>query len=560
MKHAKFFVFSDESKTATKSISLHDAQLMERFIHQFIITNERTTVLDRLPSMPCHTSSCFDCEEEKALHEEEYTTTMGIVDLSSSKSLLNRFALSVPSDPSTRTSKDANTLHMPMYTNNKLLLPAHIPPHQREVELPSLFLSQNKKRKHALLALAACVRLHKLGLLNERLLPLSDIDMKELLLEKALIDLPLVEKVPRPISRAVDVHIYRINQSGYIFGQHEVDFRSRGRSLALFSTEPIHGNIPSVSFTHRELGQVDCSLDYCQVTTVDDTQWQSLTLFHTILFNVRWRRKRKASTVLCFDESHFCDKPFPCYVVGCLQNDNIIDWPQIQRLICHYLSLPEAKQDAVQHGQEEIHFPTVWSPTYAPNASYIVYGPAGKTCQECFPTREYSSYQEYYATKYHVDVDPLGQMFSARRMFDFPQSFSCQQGLSDSAPKEDVIVEISQELCTEGEIIDPFIMLHLVMLPQILYYIDRHLTAMSFTKHCMHNFKNLGKILSQMSISSVLEALTAKSCAIDETYDRLEWLGDGVLKLVQTDALLKLPWTSCLHEGYLSMLRSGMLF
>lgn len=47
-----------------------------------------------------------------------------------------------------------------------------------------------------------------------------------------------------------------------------------------------------------------------------------------------------------------------------------------------------------------------------------------------------------------------------------------------------------------------------------------------------------------------MEALTAKSCGIEAiNYDRLEWLGDAVLKLLQTDALLKWQYTSYLHEG-----------
>jgi dsRNA-specific ribonuclease len=61
-----------------------------------------------------------------------------------------------------------------------------------------------------------------------------------------------------------------------------------------------------------------------------------------------------------------------------------------------------------------------------------------------------------------------------------------------------------------------------------------------------------------------MEALTAKSCSLPFNYDRLEYLGDAVLKLIQTDSLLYstnerlTQWLKCLHEGDLSALRSAM--
>lgn len=70
----------------------------------------------------------------------------------------------------------------------------------------------------------------------------------------------------------------------------------------------------------------------------------------------------------------------------------------------------------------------------------------------------------------------------------------------------------------------------------------------------------LEKCVSDLPIDAVTEALTAKSCSGVASYDRLEWLGDAVLKLLHTDALLKWRRTAFLHEGYLSLLRSGEYF
>jgi dsRNA-specific ribonuclease len=64
-----------------------------------------------------------------------------------------------------------------------------------------------------------------------------------------------------------------------------------------------------------------------------------------------------------------------------------------------------------------------------------------------------------------------------------------------------------------------------------------------------------------MDFDRVAIAITAKSCNPDENYDKWEYIGDAVLKLLQTDSLLKSPrfkhFVRFLHEGDLSMLRSG---
>ena len=561
-RNAKFFVFADASPNNSKTLSLKDAQTMEQKIHQFIVKGERKNKLDRISSVIFRSKSPFASDEEAALHEEEYLTSKSIVDLSSSKSLLNRFAMSVPLDPSCRTSKDATTLHMPIYTEDKLILPSHIPFDKREVRLPVLFQSQTKRMKHALLALAACVRLHKLGLLNDRLLPLSDQDMKEWLLKKALVKLPSFNHVTGPKFQAARaLYVYGINQSGDIFRRNEAAVLGEGRYLALFSFSVLPTNIPSVSFCHNELGCIHCSFDHCQNMVLSDSDWKELVQFHSILFNARWRRRRKNSKLLCFDEQHFFDKKFPAYVVGCLQSDCSIDWKCIRDTITDFsrsLEKREAAVQAVSDNAIEI-VPRVWAPTYSPNVSYVVFGPSKKKCSDSFPGQDFDSYEDYFAKKYNLTLNPSGAMFSARRMFQFPQSFEPKQNTSiRSNVKENPLLELPQELCAEAHVANPAIILHSVMLPQILYHLERYLTAASFKKHCTHNFPSLGKCLSEIPINSVVEILTAKSCSIAETYDKLEWLGDGVLKLIQTDALLKLRWTSYLHEGYLSMLRSAM--
>jgi len=73
----------------------------------------------------------------------------------------------------------------------------------------------------------------------------------------------------------------------------------------------------------------------------------------------------------------------------------------------------------------------------------------------------------------------------------------------------------------------------------------------------------LAQCLLKLPQESIATALTSKSCSVDgNNYEKLEWLGDAVVKLAQTDSLLYSAefsdWAKFLSEGDLSILRAGM--
>lgn len=102
---AKFYAFADCS--GNQSLSLKNAQTVEGIVHQFIANREEKYVREFNQSLTSFTHCELECAEETAMHNEVYKTNLASIDLSSSKSLLNRYALSVPIDPSYRTSKQA---------------------------------------------------------------------------------------------------------------------------------------------------------------------------------------------------------------------------------------------------------------------------------------------------------------------------------------------------------------------------------------------------------------------------------------------------------------------
>jgi hypothetical protein len=123
------------------------------------------------------------------------------------------------------------------------------------------------------------------------------------------------------------------------------------------------------------------------------------------------------------------------------------------------------------------------------------------------------------------------------------------------------VVLLPIDACTETEVADTYMALLCAVLPQFLYHIDCNLIADAFRRHCGANLPCLGRYLERVPRSSIVEALSAKSARLEKSYDRFEWLGDAVLKILQTDALLQTPelrqWVQCLHEGDLTKLRSG---
>ena len=102
---AKFYVFAEIG--VNEALSLASAQAAEVIVHQFIADREEEYIQEFNTSSNNLSDCRLECAEEKAMHNEQYKTSMSFVDLSSSKSLLNRYALSVPVDPSSRTSKQA---------------------------------------------------------------------------------------------------------------------------------------------------------------------------------------------------------------------------------------------------------------------------------------------------------------------------------------------------------------------------------------------------------------------------------------------------------------------
>ena len=421
------------------------------------------------------------------------------------------------------------------------------------------------------------VRLHKLGLLNDRLLPLSMEDMMSWLLKKTLGTIRRVCTSPPSVSYSypLTAHLYILNQSGSGFDAERQDLMSRGAGLNQFALVSL-AELPealALSSCHRDMGVIDLTIIRRGEVLINAQQWNDITTFYCSLLNSRWRRQKKKNKKYeydsCLDNSG--SARIPPYAVCLADKQDQVDYASMKRAVC--------QNSVFKMGCQS--FPRIWCPNYNPGVSYIVYGPSGNVCGDKFPNMEYTSFRHYFSEKYGVTtLCPASKLFVAKRVWDMPHSHTMVTGATEEIAAHAANLELPAEVCQESPVADPSIVLQLTMLPRFLYLVERRLTAEAFIQHCQRNYEVLGECLSRAGPDSVMEVLTTKTCRMPQDYERLEWLGDAVLKLVQTDSLLQWSDTSyrrfssevslivlsiflsfpssSVHEGYLHMLRSVM--
>lgn len=604
-KDAKFYVFQNcDPETRGKHMTLSMAQEIEKRVSDFIETREasvlpRSLITPKLGSAFLQGNLKTFSDEEIAVEQREYKAPSGMVDLCDSRSLLNRYTLSIPMEPCSRSTKEILLLHMPVFEDHRLFLPAHLPSSVRCVNLPEQYKNRSKKEKSSIMALMACVRLHKLNLLNDRLLPLKKKDMQEKLLSIALTKLIVAGERKALLSPPTtetdykDVFIYPLLQSGHIFSQNDAALQGNaGRVLAIVCLSEF-GDIPVFKFEHPELREIYCKLGNAKRIRLNGNQWLTCVRFYTTLINVRWRR-RTGTFWYEYNLAKAQDGVVDPYAIASLTSNGEIDWTRMERTVNNFARTDEQKIAAVRDldSDHDLQEPRIWSPIYDKFTSYIVYGPSNLTCSAPFPDNleDVKTYQDYVVKKRNFEVNAESRLFCVQRQWHLPRrvrqefisptlfekwkSKNIEPELTsrdevhlqpgEKSPCDGLIAALlPQHACMEAPISDASLFLHCLILPQILYYLSHVSTAFALIQYCENHLPKMASCLSNVPLEELLEAITARSCAISNfNYDKLEWLGDAVLKLIHTDALLcskdLRKWVGFLHEGDLTQLRSAM--
>jgi len=552
-RNAKFCLFRDEADKAKSQISLLAAQEVEQRVNSFIESKSRSRV----------------SEGSKHIMTTATAGSSGIAH-ASAKGLVHRYALSVPIDRSSRKSQESLMMYLPTFNNNTLVLPSHLPNSIRVVNLPDEYCHRPRKDRHQLLSLMACVRLHSLGLLNERLLPLTRNDMYSKITKS--VKLPTLESVPAgcyPSETLVpgNFFLYPVFQNCRKFEETEAQLKSRGHSLAVVSTMELHGATPSKIFHHSFFGSISLSLGAAQAITCSSDQIKILSNTFILLMNERWR-KRSRQQPFSMSSDRRGDGAVSPYLVGIISDSGVLDWDMMEGLIAEGRRSKQERKEAVVNASTTnmLGAPRRWTTLYNETASYLTYGPSGETCGAAFRHKhEYATYHEYYSKVYGAVLPMESPLFDGTRVWTLPSAFTDSSFTEEAGAGETQTelpsVKLPQMACMELPLANAHIYLLTLLLPQMVFLFERHLTAQAFLDFCEKRFPTFSNLLPSIPINEVMAALTTKSCLLDSNYEKLEWFGDAVLKMVQTDCLLKSTdlrkWIKFLHEGHLTKLRSG---
>jgi dsRNA-specific ribonuclease len=473
-----------------------------------------------------------------------------------------------------RSSREALRAYLPVFQmeNTVLRLPAFFGATGRTLHLPDFCHGQTKKLRQGTLALMACVRLHRHGLLTDQMLPLTKQTIREKVAKGAMnrSDRTIFqEEIPRFLrdsSGQIKFFQYTIDLVGPNFEPLRTRLNPLGRKLAMLSTHCLL-NVEEYRHQHCTLGALRCSLGARQVVFLSDVQLSCLSDFFATLMNGRWKRRTLDTEFISMKTEQTWQGVSAC-TVGCLDDVGEIDWIFMKRIVEESKRGECERKEAVQAASHafDLSEPRLWSPLYKKMSVYLAYGPDEKNSCSILDNTNGETYAMYFKSKYGIDIGST--LYRCQLLWTLPSCYS-QGGLVSenevlAANSFDAdCVLLPQCVCAENAVVaNAALSLESVVLPQFLFHTERVCIARAFIDFCLERFPTLGKCLSDAELEDVVGLLSAKSTEERNTYERLEWLGDGVLKLIQTDAILKSSglkdWVSNLHEGYLDSIRSIM--
>lgn len=574
-RDAKFFVFRDTHDSRESNLELCVAQRMEHRIQRFIEERMRIyapRILDMSSNDRTLASTIALPKEIAAVEAGMYKVGDATVDVQSAKALLNRYFLSIPLDPFVRCKKESLLAYMPCFESNKLVLPVHLPNDIRTVVLPERYVDFPRREKQKFLSLMACVRLHCHGLLSERLLPLGRKDMQSRILQGVTQKLEKVQAVSLDLdcfynSNRRHFVVYPFNQESQLLSQYSDSLNGEGRTLGLITTAPIRP-IEPFQLHHAEFGKVEISVGEAFVVSCSKSEFDILQKILLLLINSRWSRKSRNIFYETRTKDQY-DAVIPPYLVGILSSGSELDWDFMNELVGESNRSIEERTSAARNYSPSVQLtkPRICCSSYNEFVPYVVFGPTGESCGARIPheNEDVNTYCEYFEKFHSLRLSTDCPLFRVHRIWSLPSGLPTKPRSKETGRNSDNSttdsVEIPQQAFIEEPLANAHIALLCLFLPQVLFAFERQQKTEAFIEHCEAHIPTLGSCFRKMKFSRVALAVTAKSCNPDENYDGWEWVGDAVLKLLQTDSILKSAkfkhFVRFLHEGDLSMLRSG---
>jgi Dicer dimerisation domain len=579
-QNAKFYVFEDPSIDKKSQLQLAVAQKMEKRLQVLIekrMGSNARSLLAPLTHVGTTPSAALP-KELAALQSGCYNVGEGSVDIQSAKSLLHRYFLSIPMDPFVRKRKETLLPYIPSFEEDRLILPVHLPSDVRNVELPVQYRERTRRERQKILSLMACVRLHSHGLLNDRLLPLTRKDMQARILQVAATVVDEIEPLEHELD---DVYrkerrfwIYRLQQTSPALCAYQKKLNGKGHCLGLLTTERIELMQPSI-LQHVEFGAVEITMVGPTSVVCSEREAEILQQIFVFLLNQRWRRGSRNNDFQFRQREEYDSVGLRYYLIGLLFPSGALDWDLMEELLRDSTRSKEERTEAVrqQASCNILQQARMWSPTYNERVRYVVFGLTGNSCDSEFPAEKegVKTYKDYFRKFYSLEVTNDCPLFGAELAWKPPSGLTIpaagDENLENAALEPSLeaprrtSVQLPLVACLEAPLANASINLLCLCLPQALFLVERQQKAGAFIAHCERHLPTLGGCLRKLDISKVATALTSKSCNSNDNYDKWEWVGDAVLKLLQSDSIMKSPdfvqFIRVLHEGELTLLRSG---
>lgn len=457
----------------------------------------------------------------------------------------------------------------------------------RTIALPLSVALARKKDRQAALALMACVRLHAHGYLTDNLVPVPSarpqIVVESILNDPTTVEPMVVEDHYKQRAFSMDdqgstkLVVYRLTQSSARLDRFRRVLDVTELDLAVVLPTRLVIVPPPLSLQHAEFGQVDLSLGTATDVTCRHEQLRLLQDFFVLVMNARWKRKSKRMAFRVQTCPRFS------YTIGCVDKEGSLNWDRMRAVVEAGRRTKEERKAAVRtwavDGPTATRPPRLWCPMYAPYSIYIVYGPSGLECGADFPHQtehtDVRTYADYYRAEWQFDVSPETALFDAQRLWHLPSNQNAktrsiednmEADLSNSGSYEVcdqlVLVKLAQQACFEPWLADAGVFLFCTFLPHFLYHLERINVACDFVDYSSRFLPTLASVLQSLSAAQIASTLSAKSCRELACFERLEWLGDAVLKAIQTDATVKSielrSQISTMDEGQLNELRSAL--
>lgn len=502
-----------------------------------------------------------------------YEAHNGGADLHSARSLLHRYALS---GPVLLSSNKPPFAHMPIYEENRIKLPAHLPSAYRIVELPEKYRNASKKEKQRFLSLMAIVRLHSLKVIDDRLLPLSEKGVQTQIFRVGARGSsgPVVpNKLPlEKLYGTADVNAFisPILQESETVENFRRGFEGKGHQLAFISLQRSSFSFPHLNLQHKEFGPITLSLGEKIPINVSAEQRSILKQVFVILMDERWRRRSRKMFFAVRPEEEYLSPILP-YLIGIQTAEGNLDWILMQLLI---REAARSKDERIAAARSKISGSSearICAPIYDELIPYVALEVTEETCVSAFHARKegVETFQDYFLKCCNFEVRAESSLFKAQKLWSLPRNLplcSESSGTDDTRQRSNTEscspyeVKLAQDACLELRLANADIALLCLMLPQFLYVYEHYANARAFIEHCRVHLPVLGDQLSRMPLRKVAMSLTASSCGLPDSYEMMEFFGDAVLKMVQTDVLIKSielqSWVDVLDEGGLSTLRS----